>query len=505
MAIAGNEVMSSSPTVYKDENQKSERRSAPRDTLERVVLVYFGQDNWGKLVDLSESGMCLEFAQPPSVRDGVNFTFEAMGRVPDSFGEETISNSFQAAGDVRWTRDFERTAGVQFVSLPEKSREQIRKWLSFEVLATGPADTKTAQEAPVPLTEPHELAQAFSESLPAVREDEYELQLEAKSAGSGWEQLRDPSAALTERIFEAPAFDVDVGGEVIADEESEHAKTSDATPWLGRTLVIGVTLSLAAVVVIGSVRMILPRFARRVPAVDRPPISAAADGEFVSAQYDSAGGSHRPFLVEVLDANNRRWLLWFDDSNSKSAPTQAAYKSSQPFSPALGGGAGRPKQPAASPKPSTPHQFTLIAPKASRPRPNNAATNLPSFEAPVVRDELQPPLGTPIVSILSSPATPSPASGSASVGGQVQVARLQKSVSPVYPTIARTNHVGGDVALDALIDANGNVTELKVIFGPPILRQAAMDAVRQWKYDPARLNGRPVAIHLGVTVKFRVD
>jgi protein TonB len=59
--------------------------------------------------------------------------------------------------------------------------------------------------------------------------------------------------------------------------------------------------------------------------------------------------------------------------------------------------------------------------------------------------------------------------------------------------------------LDALIDANGDITELKVISGPPILLQAAMDAVRQWKYDPARLNGLPVATHLGLTVRFRFE
>jgi len=82
------------------------------------------------------------------------------------------------------------------------------------------------------------------------------------------------------------------------------------------------------------------------------------------------------------------------------------------------------------------------------------------------------------------------------------LARLLKSVPPVYPPFARTRHVGGDVTLDALIDANGNVTELKVVSGPPILREAAMAAVQQWKYDPARLNGQPVAMHLGVTVRF---
>jgi len=91
------------------------------------------------------------------------------------------------------------------------------------------------------------------------------------------------------------------------------------------------------------------------------------------------------------------------------------------------------------------------------------------------------------------------------VGGQVQVARLLKSVRPDYPPIARSSHTGGNVTVDALIDANGNVTDLKAVSGPPILQQAALDAVRQWKYDPARLDGRPVAIHLTLTVRFHAE
>jgi TonB family protein len=494
--------MSNSPTVYKDQSQNNERRSTPRDPLEWVVLVYFGRDNWGKLVDLSENGMCFEFAQPPADRDGVSFKFEAMGRMPASFDRQVISDSFQVTGDVRWTRDFERTAGVHFVTLPEEGREQIRKWLSIDASAvTADANAETEQSAPVPVPEPQELAQASSETLPAFYENEYELQLEAKSADSRWEQLGDSTAPLTQQVFDAPAFDA--RGEVIAENVSEHAKPPGARPRLSRTQVISVTVGLTAAVVIGGIRMILPRLARGVPAVERAPV--AGGGESVTAEYGSAAGGKRQFLVEVLDANNRRWLLWFDDSNSKNAPLPAAYKSSPPFSTGSPRGAGRPKQPAASPKPSTPHNFTLIAPKASRRQVNSSATNSPSLVAPVVRDELQPPLQTPIVDILGSPAMPSPIPASAPVGGQVQVARLLKSVPPVYPSIARTNHVSGDVALDALIDANGNVTELKVVSGPPILWQAAMDAVRQWKYDPARLNGRPVAIHLGLTMRFRFE
>ena len=493
--------MSISPTIYENENQNSERRSGSRAPLKWVVLVYFGRDNWGKLVDLSESGMRFEFAQPPLDRGRVDFTLEAMGRLPASFGGEIISDSFQAAGNVQWIRDFERIAGVRFVNLPEGSREQIRKWLSFEAsIVTAPANARTEEEAPVPLPEPLEPVSAPPETLPTIDEDE--LRLNAEGAGSNVEPLAYPESPVAEKILEAPAFED--YPEATAEEEKELAETPRSNPQMSRAHGMGVTVGLAALVLIGGIIVILQRRTPNVPAVGLSPSPAAVHGEALGV-VDGSAGSRRPFLVEVLDANNRRWLLWFDGNSSKNAPTQAAYKSSLPFSTASTEGAGRPKQPAASPNPSTPHKFTLIAPKASRPQPNNSATNLPSLEAPLVRDGLQPPLEAPIANILSRPAISNPASGPVPMGSQVQVARLLKSVAPVYPPMARTNHVSGDVTLDALIDANGNVTELKLVSGPPILRQAAMEAVRQWKYDPARLNGQPVALHLAVTVRFRFE
>jgi protein TonB len=89
------------------------------------------------------------------------------------------------------------------------------------------------------------------------------------------------------------------------------------------------------------------------------------------------------------------------------------------------------------------------------------------------------------------------------VGGDVKAAKLISSVAPVYPTLAKNQHVSGNVLIDALIDANGHVTTMKVISGPPLLQQAAMDAVRQWKYQPASLDGKAVPMHLTVTLQFR--
>src|SRR5260370_11659300 len=119
--------MSISPTIFKNESRSSERRSGSRESFKWVVLVYFGQDNWGKLVDLSESGMCFEFAQLPSDRERINFTLEAMGRLPAWFGGEVITDSFQVGGRVRWQRQFGRTAGRQFVRLAQESRQHNTK------------------------------------------------------------------------------------------------------------------------------------------------------------------------------------------------------------------------------------------------------------------------------------------------------------------------------------------------------------------------------------------
>src|SRR6266852_227721 len=98
----------------------------------------------------------------------------------------------------------------------------------------------------------------------------------------------------------------------------------------------------------------------------------------------------------------------------------------------------------------------------------------------------------------SAPATP------LAVGGDVKQAKLIFSVSPVYPMLAKNQHVSGSVMVDALIDANGRVTTMKVVSGPTLLQQAAMDALKQWKYQPSSLDGKPVAMHLTVTIQFRL-
>lgn len=77
-----------------------------------------------------------------------------------------------------------------------------------------------------------------------------------------------------------------------------------------------------------------------------------------------------------------------------------------------------------------------------------------------------------------------------------------KDVAPVYPAIAQSARVSGDVVIEATVDADGKVAETRVVKSVPLLDQAALDAVRQWEYRPSLLNGKPTPVVLTVTVRF---
>lgn len=91
------------------------------------------------------------------------------------------------------------------------------------------------------------------------------------------------------------------------------------------------------------------------------------------------------------------------------------------------------------------------------------------------------------------------------VGGAVQAARLVHRVDPVYPGPARQMRIAGTVELNGVIGADGRIRELRVTSGHPFLVQAALEAVRQWIYQPTLLGGNPVEVITTITVVFRLN
>ncbi len=74
--------------------------------------------------------------------------------------------------------------------------------------------------------------------------------------------------------------------------------------------------------------------------------------------------------------------------------------------------------------------------------------------------------------------------------------------SPNYPAIAVAAHIQGTVVLQATISKTGTIENLRVLSGPQMLRQAALNAVQQWRYRPYLLNGDPVEVETTVNVNF---
>jgi protein TonB len=87
-------------------------------------------------------------------------------------------------------------------------------------------------------------------------------------------------------------------------------------------------------------------------------------------------------------------------------------------------------------------------------------------------------------------------------GGNVTAASIITQTRPVYPPLARQARIQGSVVLHAIIDKDGNVAQLEVVSGHPLLVQAALDAVRSWRYKPTLLNGDPVEVDTTITVTF---
>jgi protein TonB len=90
------------------------------------------------------------------------------------------------------------------------------------------------------------------------------------------------------------------------------------------------------------------------------------------------------------------------------------------------------------------------------------------------------------------------------IGGQILAPALITRVSPEYPALAQAAQIEGMVILEATVDDAGRVESVKVLRSGGLLDKAAIAAVKQWRYSPLSLNGRPTPFVLTVTVQFHL-
>jgi protein TonB len=113
--------------------------------------------------------------------------------------------------------------------------------------------------------------------------------------------------------------------------------------------------------------------------------------------------------------------------------------------------------------------------------------------------------GVPLPPPPPPPPPPTRVSGPVRVGQGVREPRKVVHVAPVYPAIARSAAVQGTVVLEAVINERGAVDNVRVLRSVALLDNAAIEAVRAWRYTPTLLNGVPVPVLLTITINFKLD
>ena len=158
------------------------------------------------------------------------------------------------------------------------------------------------------------------------------------------------------------------------------------------------------------------------------------------------------------------------------------------------------KRPDVAPVPVSANAAPLVAPTGISDEPPTAGT--PAPEEPGIATGLVQ--GDLTGAAVAPPPPPPPVAVREPVRlhSGIDAPRKISDAAPVYPPLAQAVAAQGIVIIEATIDTNGDVTSTKVLRSIPLLDAAALDAVRRWKYTPARLNGEPVAVVITVTVNF---
>ena len=161
-----------------------------------------------------------------------------------------------------------------------------------------------------------------------------------------------------------------------------------------------------------------------------------------------------------------------------------------------------------TPAPPSTSAAPLIAPDNVRPEPlvTPPDPGLADFGVPGGEPDAGfPPGGVVGSDPLPPPPGPPPAPRPTMRVSGLQAPRKIRDVAPRYPAMAQASRVEGVVILEAVIAEDGSVQDVRVLRSRPLLDDAAVEAVRQWRFTPTLLGGQPVPVVMTVTVSFTLN
>jgi TonB family protein len=455
----------------------SDRRTHSRQPVRTLAYVELDEGNGGIVLNASEGGL--------SVQAVMSLMEDSLPKM--RFQLSQSKEWLETGARVVWANESRKVAGLEFVDLPEETRSHIREWL-----AGGAVETETG--------EPRERAAAYNDAHEQIGH-QTNYQTDNQTGGKPPDLDRGADAIGKEPDIigatPTPPADSAVAGlpvparPIFGQAGSFQTKTqpppsgSRAASNPERAWNVAGLIALLAIV-----SLVAGWMAGRGTfngLLDNPwGTASSAKTARASLAPVSAGAGSPISDIEIVDVHNQHWTIPFNpvagtnpgNSHGQAAPVEwpafnPAATVPEVQAPAAGDDAG-------SRKPNPPE----VAASG-----NAASIPVPS-ESPDPRD-LTPP-------------APKPEPQAARPPGTLQRGALIYHVDPVYPEIARDQNVQGTVKLDVTIGITGAVRSVVAVSGPGLLIEAARSAVRQWRYTPSLLDGKPVESQEYVSVVFQL-
>jgi len=499
----------------------ADRRAHARQTIPSLAYVELDEGNGGIILNISEGGLSVQAVT------GVMDDFLPGVRFQLAETETWIETNAR----ITWSNDTRKLAGLEFLNLTEDSRDRIREWL----LRDSP-ESKSARESEIATIEESSSAaveasapEAAPASPAAVAAPPEPSRGDGKPATMGSAVTADVAPAI------APAQQVTMPSEpeaaavssVLADlitSVSDHAraplphsqppappapipfrpaaeaKAADAKPANAKVAdaasLIGDKWSAAVVLVTLAVGSLAAGWVAGQGQL-KTVIAKLHGGAEQGAEQIRGALQHfglppaKPSEIEVENASGQRWSIPFNGPmNSPNDPNRHAASE-------YGSGANAHK-----PAPGF-RTWILTPPEQTRATTDDGGVK----EAPpVVPENTNPnenvltPSGAHALApapVLAVPAPPTPT-------GVIKQGQLIRRVDPAYPMIAKEQHAEGTVRLNVTIGTDGVVRGVSVLGGPRLLIDAAEKAVRQWRYTPTLLDGKPVEFQREVDLTFKL-
>jgi protein TonB len=517
----------------------TENRRHVRRRVESLSYVDCGLNNGGILLDLSESGLRIQAVGV--LTDGQMLTLK--------FALPGLAGSIEAKGQLIWLTETRRGGGVRFLDMDDGARAQIRQWISAGV-PSGGMSSEHAPRVPGPSVGPRALHadappspptfnEAVKVAIPGVPSEGAGMPAQNHAAASDeagpledidlpevrtpfTDGLRRFHSTTAPQASPAPLRSPEVVHEVRQEPRSEvrhevrPAVLRDAWP----EAPVAVPQRKSEVV-LAALQERTPRtiwyvlagvlgcailLAGGVIGFRSWSNAAVIDGAAASSVGEPAQNSTGDFQVEVLEANNRHWILSNDNSAAPFSGQAAAQRIAAP--PPGVRAANVPEEPSPS-APAAAADKGAAALPLNAPRVPVRKPGVGNVQEPTIAAGLSPGIASLDTPSLASGASNGPAPPKPLVEAPPQQlsglkeAVLIKRVEPTYSAVAREAGIAGTVRVSATIGTDGVPRALKVLMGDARFSQSALDAIRQWRYKPAMLDGQPIETQIEVEVGFR--